>query len=103
MKYLTIQYIKEHSRIDYDCEDAVLELYGESAEETIAQYLNRGNSVEKCVESLKEQYGAVPASVIHAALMLVDVSYTYRSPINPSNLSLVPYTFDVLVKPYMIL
>ena len=101
MKWLTIQYIKQHSRIDYDCEDALLELYGNSAEETVAQYLNRGDSVEKCVESLKEQYGSVPASIIHAALMLVDVSYTYRSAINPSNLSMVPYSFDILVKPYM--
>ena len=33
--------------------------------------------------------------------MLVDVSYQYRSPISPTNVSVVPYTFDILVKPYM--
>ena len=33
--------------------------------------------------------------------MLVDISYTYRSAISPTNVSMVPYTFDVLVKPYM--
>ena len=53
MKYLTIQYIKEHSRIDYDCEDALLELYGDSAEETMASYLNRGKTVEEMVADLK--------------------------------------------------
>ena len=31
MKWLTIEYIKQHSRIDYDCEDELLELYGEAA------------------------------------------------------------------------
>ena len=35
MKWLKIDYIKQHSRIDYDCEDGLLELYGESAEETV--------------------------------------------------------------------
>ena len=101
MKYLTIQYIKEHSRIDYDCEDAVLELYGDSAEQTMASYLNRGVTVEEMVEDLKEVYGHVPAPIIHATLMLVDISYQYRSPISPTNVSVVPYTFDILVKPYM--
>jgi hypothetical protein len=33
--------------------------------------------------------------------MLCDVSYQYRSPISINNLSIVPYTFDLLVKPYM--
>ena len=35
MKYLTTDYIRQHSRIDFDCEDDVLELYGEDAEETV--------------------------------------------------------------------
>jgi hypothetical protein len=101
MEYLTIQYIKKHSRIDYDCEDSLLELYGNAAEETVANYLNRGNKVADCVQSLKEQYGGVPSAIRQAALMLVDVSYSYRSPISPTNVSVVPYTFDILVKPYM--
>lgn len=35
--------------------------------------------------------------------MLVDVSYQYRNPISTSHLSIVPYTFDILIKPYMLL
>ena len=31
MEYLTLEYIKQHSRIDFDCEDDLLELYGSSA------------------------------------------------------------------------
>ena len=101
MKFLSLEYIKQHSRIDFDCEDGLLELYGDSAEDTLAQYLNRGKTVEEMVESLKEEYGKIPANIYHAALMLVDVSYQYRSPISPTNVSVVPYTFDILVKPYM--
>lgn len=103
MKYLTIEYIKEHSRIDYDCEDAVLQMYGKSAEMTIAQLLNRGNTVDECIASLTEQYGEIPAPIYQAALMLVDNSYEHRSPISVSNLYYVPYTFDLLIKPFMIL
>ena len=101
MKYLSLEYIKQHSRIDYDCEDGLLEMYGDSAEETVAQYLNRGKTVDDMVADLKEVYGHIPAPIYHATLMLVDVSYQYRSPVSAQNMSVVPYTFDILVKPYM--
>lgn len=87
--------------MDLDCEDDLLELYGDSAEETLAQYLNRGKNSDEMIESLTEQYGKIPAPLYHAGLMLVDISYQYRSPVNPTNVSVVPYTFDILVKPYM--
>ena len=101
MKFLSLEYIKQHSRMDLDCEDNLLELYGDSAEETLAQYLNRGKNSDEMIESLTEQYGKIPAPLYHAGLMLVDISYQYRSPVNPTNVSVVPYTFDILVKPYM--
>ena len=72
-------------------------------EETIAQYLNRGDTVAEMIASLTEQYGSVPQNIKSAALMLVDTWYQYRSPISGQSLSIVPYTFDILVKPYMIL
>lgn len=97
MKWMKIDYIKQHSRIDYDCEDALLELYAESAEATVLNYLNRS------YEELIEAYGSVPQPVVQATLMLVDLSYTHRSPISQANLYVVPYTFDLLLKPYMIL
>ena len=101
MKFLSLEYIKQHSRIDYDCEDGLLEMYGDSAEDTLAQYLNRGNDAGEMIESLIEQYGKIPAPLYHACLMLVDISYQYRSPISPTSVNLVPYTFDILVKPFM--
>ena len=101
MKFLSIDYIKQHSRIDFDCEDQLLELYGDSAEETLAGVLNRGNTVDQMVASLKEEYGDIPARCYHAALMLTEQAYNHRGPTSPTNTSMVPYGFDMLVKPLM--
>lgn len=101
MKWLTIDYIKQHSRIEYDCEDSLLELYGEAAEESVADYLNRGKTVDDCAASLIEEYGKIPARIIQASLMLVDTSYQYRSPVSPTQMYQVHYSFDYLVKPFI--
>ena len=95
MKWLTLEQIKQQLRLDDDIENELLTSYGESAEATVLNYLNRS------YQDLIDTYGKVPVPVVHASLMLVDVSYQYRSPINPTNISLVPYTFDILMKPYM--
>lgn len=101
MKYITLDYIKAHSRLDELREDLretdLVTLYAESAEQTVLSYLNRS------LEDLIDNYGEVPAPVMHATLMLVDLSYMQRSPVTAQNLYTVPYTFDVLLKPYMIL
>ena len=97
MKWLTLERIKQQCRIepDFTEEDSLLEMYGESAEEVLLNHLCRS------YENLMEVYGRIPAPLIHASLMLVDVSYQHRSPVSPQNMSIVPYTFDILVKPYM--
>ena len=95
MKFLTIDYIKQHSRLDYTCEAEILELYGNAAETTLLSYI--GMSYDEVVD----KYDEVPAPLKQAALMLVDTSYQYRSPISPTHLSIVPYTFDILVKPFV--
>ena len=50
---------------------------------------------------LKDADGKIPAPLMQAGLMLVDNSYLQRSPASSLNMSAVPYTFDLLVKPYM--
>jgi hypothetical protein len=97
MKLLTLERIKQQLRIepDFHDEDDLLEEYGESAEDVLLNYLNRS------YEDVIEVYGRVPAPLRHASLMLVDTSYQYRSPVSAQNISIVPYTFDLLIKPYM--
>lgn len=95
MKWLTLEYIKKHSRIDFDCEDDLLNIYGESAEDTVL------NVIARSYTEVIETYGEVPKPLYVASLMLVEVSYTQRAPITQTNLYTVPYAFDMMVKPYM--
>ena len=95
MKWLTLEWIKKHSRIDFDCEDDLLELYGESAEDTVL------NVIARSYTEVIEHYGEVPKPLFVAALMLVEVSYTQRAPITPQNMYTVLYSFDMMLKPYM--
>lgn len=99
MKWLTLAKIKAQLRIDSinTTEDTLLESYGASAEEVVLNLCNRTYA------DIITAYGSVPEPLTHAALMLVDLSYQQRNPVSVQNMSVVPYTFDILIKPYMIL
>ena len=101
MKFLSLEFIKLHSRIDFDCDDDLLEMYADSAEDTVAQYTGRGKNAEELVASLTADFGKIPAPVFHAALELVDQSYNHRALSSPTQMYAVPYNFDLLIKPYM--
>ena len=96
MKYLTLDHIRQQLRIDQTGEeDAVLELYGSAAEETVLSICNR------TIDDVIETYGGVPDPIRQATLMLVGQSYQHREPSSMQNMSAVPYSFDLLIKPYM--
>lgn len=96
MKFLTIDYIKQHSRIDFDCEDGVLATYAASAENTLLAYIRR------TLDNVRDMNdGQLPPDLYHAALMLTEQAYNHRSPVSPTNMSIVGYAFDMKVKPLM--
>jgi len=98
MEFLTLDLIKGQLRLDEsqaELEGELLEMYGESAEQTVL------NLIRRSMDELTDEYGAVPRPLVLAALMLVDLSYQHRTMVTPANLSAVPYTFDLLIKPYM--
>ena len=100
MRWLTLDAIKRHSRIEYDCEDSVLEMYGESAEDTILNIIGRGYT--EVVEKFGTPERPIPAPLVHASLLLVEASYNYRGPVTPQNLYVVPFgNLDFMLKPYM--
>lgn len=103
MKFLTIDKIKQQLRLDCTCEAELLEAYGNSAEETLAGYLgyNNENNIPDVNKMLEAYKGTMPTPLVHAALMLVDTWYKFRNPVADRNMSIVPYTFDLLVKPYV--
>ena len=99
MKWLTLERVKKHLRLDASNtqEDDLIQLYASAAEDTILNLCNRS------YDCLLECYGEVPKPIQNASLLLVENQYTQRSVVSPTNLSAVPYSFDLLVKPYMIL
>ena len=98
MEYLTVDYIKEHSRIDYDCEDDLIYAYGTAAEQAIIKLLGR------TLDDLKaDNDGMVPAPVIVATFQIADSLIQHRAPTEQVNLSVVPYGIDLMLKPYIVL
>lgn len=98
MKFITFEQIKQQLRLDKEqaeMEHDMLCDYGDSAEETVLNTLNT------TMEDIIEQYGRMPKPIVHATLLLVDNAYKERSPITPQNMSSVPYSFDLMLKPYM--
>jgi hypothetical protein len=97
MKYLTLGYIKAHSRIDYDCENELLEKYGSAAERTVL------NLIGQSYEELVDKYGEVPDDVMVATFELTENFIRHRAPSDQVTLSTVPYNFDMVLKPYIVL
>lgn len=95
MKFLTLDYIKQQLRITWSEEDTLLDEYGMAAEDTLLNLLNRS------YHDLLESYGEVPAPLVQAAMLLVGESYQHREPSSAQNMSSLPYSFDLLIKPYM--
>lgn len=97
LKWLSLDDIKDQCRIEpeFTLEDDLLKKYGKSAEDIILQMINN------TYHGLLEQYGEVPQNIVHVSLMLVDEWYMHRSPVENLSISSVPYTFDLLLKPYM--
>ena len=95
MKFLSLEYVKRHTRVDYDCEDDLLQVYAESAEDAILRL------IRWTYEELVEEYGEVPTVIVQAAAELTENLYKERSPISGGGVSIVPYNFDLLLKSYM--
>lgn len=93
MKFLTIDKIKQQLRLDCTCEAELLEDYGNAAEEVVLDIM--GLTYDEAIA----KYGSMPKRAKQAALMLVDTWYQYRTPVSDRQMSVVPYTFDILMKP----
>jgi hypothetical protein len=97
MKYLTLDYIKAHSRIDCDCENELIEEYGDAAETAILDIV--GQSYDELVD----RYGKVPKPIVIATCELTENLIRHRSPGEQVSISAVPYNFDLMLKKYIVL
>lgn len=91
---MTLDYIKAHSRIDYDCENDLIEKYGSAAETAILNLIGRS------YDDLVSTYGEVPDPIMLATFELTDNLIKHRSPGEQVNISIVPYNFDLMLKNY---
>lgn len=97
MKWLTLKQIKQQVRVELDFheEDDKLIRIGEGAEDTVL------NICSRTYDDFISEFGQMPSAVVNASLLLVDVGYLQGTPVCSQNMSAVPYTFDILIKPYM--
>ena len=99
LKWLTIDAIHAHCRIDFNCEDAELEQMGIAAEQAILDLTRR------TYENFIDTYGRIPDPIFNASLLLVQSLYNNRdaaeTTVYTSKESM--YGLQFLVKNYMVL
>ena len=95
MKWLTIDAIKQQLRLDYDCEDALLELHATAVENVILRYCRR------TYEEFIKEYGEIPPEIRLVSLLLCEHLYNHRGVTETVPMSAVPYAFDYFMKPFM--
>ena len=72
LKWLSIDAIHAHCRIDFNCEDAELEQMGITAEQAIL------NLTRRTFENFIDTYGRIPDPIFNASLLLVQNLYNNR-------------------------
>lgn len=106
MKFLSLTDIKAQCRIEpeFTLEDSLLTRYGAAAENTLLRMCNRS------YDDILTEYGedgetpgskVVPNDFYVAALMLSKHLYEHHGPTQNVPVSMVPYTLDMLIKPFM--
>ena len=98
MLWLTFDKIKAQLRLDdeqAEYEQDLLMAYGEAAEEAVLDLIRRSYL------NVLLTFGGVPKKLEIVSLMLVDNLYKERAPSSTVNLSTVPYSFDLMLKPLM--
>ena len=97
LKWLSIDAIHAHSRIDFNCEDAELEQMGITAEQAILDLTRR------TFENFIDTYGRIPDPIFNASLLLVQNLYNNRDAEEQRDSKEIAFGFSFMVKNYMVL
>lgn len=95
LKWLNLDAIHAHCRIDTNCEDAELEQYGKAAEQAII------NVTRRTFENFIDTYGRIPDDIFVATLELVQDQYDNRNSSDSQQRHSAIYNFEMLVKGYV--
>ena len=90
---LNLEIVKNQLNInqDFSGDDMLLYAYIDVAKEVVEKSLD----VE--LDSLRNEDGMLPASIIHAMLLLIGSWYLCRESISASNMMPIPHAYDMLV------
>ena len=97
LRWLSVQAIHDHCRIDFNCEDSELEQFGMDAEQAILDLTRR------TFENFVDTYGRIPDPIFNASLLLVQNLYNNRDAADSQKKEAALYGFDLLLKNYMCL
>ena len=97
LKWLNLDAIHQHCRIDFNCEDAELEQMGITAEQSILDLTRR------TYENFIDTYGRIPDPIFNATLLLVQSLYNNRDAEEQRDSKEIAFGFSFMVKNYMVL
>lgn len=97
LKWLSLDAIHAHCRIDFACEDAELEQMGIAAEQAILDLTRR------TYENFIDTYGRIPDPIFNATLLLVQSLYKNRDAEEQRDSKEIAFGFSFMVKNYMVL
>ena len=97
LKWLNLDAIHQHCRIDFNCEDAELEQMAMTAEQAILDLTRR------TYENFIDTYGRIPDPIFNASLLLVQSLYNNRDAEEQRDSKEIAFGFSFMVKNYMVL
>ena len=97
LKWLSLDAIHQHTRMDFNCEDAELEQFGMAAEQAILDLTRR------TYENFIDTYGRIPDPIFNASLLLVQSLYKNRDAEEQRDSKEIAFGFSFRVKNYMVL
>ena len=97
LKWLSLDAIHAHCRIDFNCEDAELEQMGIAAEQAILDLTRR------TFDNFIDTYGRIPDPIYNATLLLVQSLYKNRDAEEQRDSKEIAFGFSFMVKNYMVL
>ena len=97
LKWLNLDAIHQHCRIDFNCEDAELEQMAMTAEQAILDLTRR------TFEDFIDTYGRIPDPIFNASLLLVQSLYNNRDAEEQRDSKEIAFGFSFMVKNYMVL
>ena len=97
LKWLTIDAIHQHCRIDFNCEDAELLQMGMAAEQSILDLTRR------TFANIIDTYGRIPDPLFNASLLMVQSLYKNRDAEEQRDSKQIAFGLEYMVKNYMCL